>query len=252
MIELFEALFVVSIGLCLGSFLNVVIVRLPRGKSLISPGSRCGFCRSALKWYTNIPLLGFLRSGGSCSKCGVRYSSRYFWVELLTAALFLGLWSVHGWSQLTVLYCIFAAAIIAMSFIDIEFRIIPDAISLGGCAVALILSALSVPDYPLTLVESIVGVAIGYGLFWVLSRSFYFLTQEVGLGEGDLKLMAFIGAVVGIKGVITTVLVGSILGTLVGLISLFILKKSRRFPIPFGPFLGMGALVHVMRLDFWW
>lgn len=251
-LSFFQGLFVFLVGLCVGSFLNVVIIRLPRGRSLVTPSSRCGFCRSALDWISNIPLLSFLISGGRCRKCGHPYSSRYFLIELLTAILLLAVWSVYGWTEKTVIYGAFTAALIAMSFIDLEFRIIPDAISLGGWMVASILVLLRVPDFPVTLTESIWGSAVGYGCFWSVSRLFYLKTQEIGLGEGDVKLMGFIGAVLGMAGVLTTILVGSLLGVVVGVLMMVVHGKGRRYPIPFGPFLAIGALAYVFGLDVWW
>lgn len=250
--EVVQGIFVFAFGLCVGSFLNVVIVRLPRGRSLISPGSRCGFCRSALVWHSNIPILGFLKSAGQCQKCGHPYSVRYLLIELLTALLFLAVWAQYGWSEKTILISAFVGALIAMTFIDLEFRIIPDSISLGGWFVALVFAALQVPDFPLSLSDAIIGSAVGYGFFWIASRVFYWKTQEVGLGEGDVKLMGFIGAFVGFSGVLTTILVGSILGVAVGLTLMLVQGKGRRYPIPFGPFLALGALVSIFGLDFWW
>jgi leader peptidase (prepilin peptidase)/N-methyltransferase len=244
---------VLAIGFCIGSFLNVVIVRLPRGRSLISPSSRCGFCRSSLRSWTNIPVVSFLITGGRCSHCGYAYSIRYPIVEALTAVLFFSVYAVYGWTMATVMFSLFVAALLAMSFIDLEFRIIPDSISIGGWIVALVISLLNVPGYPLDFVSSLLGSIAGFAGFWILSRGYYFLTSEEGLGGGDIKLMGFIGAVLGIKGVITTILVGSLLGSVVGILFMVVYKKSKRFPIPFGPFLAVGALVAVYQLDLlWW
>lgn len=249
-----EAVILLSVlGLCVGSFLNVVIIRLPRGRSIQAPSSRCGFCRSPIPYWMNIPVLSFLWSGGACVSCGHRFSSRYLFVELLTAFLFGAVASIYGWTALTFLYCSFVAALIAMTFIDLELRIIPDLISIGGWAIALLLSLLQISWYPIGLVESIVGSLVGYLTFWIVSRGFYFVTHEEGLGGGDIKLMGFVGAVLGWKGAVSTIVVGNLLGLVVGLIAIFFFQKTRRSPIPFGPFLAMGSLIHLFKLDeAWW
>jgi leader peptidase (prepilin peptidase)/N-methyltransferase len=240
------------LGLCVGSFLNVVVIRVPRGRSIHRPSSRCGFCRSSIPFWMNIPVLSFLFSGGACVKCGHRFSARYAMVELLTCILFVAITACYGWSAQTLLYCLFAAALLAMTFIDLELKIIPDQISIGGWVVAMLLAALQIGWYPLSFFDALIGSLVGYFIFWIVSRVFYFVTHEEGLGGGDIKLMGFVGAMLGWQGAVSTIVVGNVLGLVVGIISIICLKKSRRTPIPFGPFLAMGALVHLLRLDQWW
>jgi len=244
---------VVAAGLCVGSFLNVVIARVPRGRSIVHPSSRCGFCRSGISAWRNVPLLGFLSSAGRCSRCGVAYSVRYPVIEALTPIVFLANWSLYGWSAALLFYSLFCAALIAISFIDLEFRIIPDSMSLGGWAVALILSALSVPGFPTDLISAVTGSLLGAAGFWLISRIFYFVTHEEGLGFGDVKVVGFMGAMLGWRGVISAIFVGSILGTVIGIFNMTVHKKTKRAPIAFGPFLSIGAMVVVFQLDpFWW
>lgn len=251
--EGFQIFFVIALGLCVGSFLNVVIFRLPRAKSIVSPGSRCGFCRSAIDPVMNIPVLSFILNGGACSKCGHHYSARYPSVECLNAVLFFVIWSMYGWKSESAVYGAFSSLLLAMSFIDLEFRIIPDAISLGGWSVALFLSITGAAHLPISGIESVAGSLFGYILFWTLSRAYAFLTGEEGLGQGDVKLMGLIGAVLGFRGVLTTILVGSLLGALVGVSAILIFKRTKKFPIPFGPFLALGAYAALFRLDeIWW
>jgi len=240
-------------GLCVGSFLNVVIVRVPRGESIRLPSSRCGTCRSSLAWWMNIPVFSFLLTGGCCLHCGMAYSSRYPVVEALTAVLFFSVWTIHGWTFTSLLFCSFSAALLAITFIDLEFRIIPDSLSIGGWLIALALAALSIPGYPIDFVSSVVGSLVGFGSFWLLGRLYYWLTYREGLGGGDVKLMGFIGAVIGIQGVVTTILVGSIAGTISAGVYMAFFKKTRHYPIPFGPYLAIGALIVVFGLDriFW-
>lgn len=247
------AFFVVCIGLCVGSFLNVVIVRLPRGRSIVTPSSRCGFCRSAISRAMNLPIVGFLLSRGMCSKCGHAFSVRYPVIEALNAILYFVVFSIYGWTLSSLVFSLFTSALLAMSFIDLEFKIIPDSISLGGWALATVVAALGFSNYPIDLIGSVLGGLAGYGSFWVLSRAYSFIVGEEGLGGGDVKLMGFIGALLGIKGVVVTILVGSLLGTVVGIIFIFGMKKTKKFPIPFGPFLALGALAAVFQIDLlWW
>ncbi len=246
------AVLAVLFGLIIGSFLNVVIIRLPRGRSIVHPSSRCGFCRSSISPWMNIPVLSFICSGGSCSKCGHYYSFRYPLVEALMGVLFLAIWSQFGVSILGALYAAFASALVVVTFIDIDLRIIPDEISIGGWAIALILAAVQIPDYPFTFLEAALGSLLGYFSFWILSKLFFAMQQEEGLGGGDVKLMGFIGAMLGWKGVLTSVLIGSVFGCAFGLLSILIFGRSRKFPIPFGPFLALGALIRLFNLDFWW
>jgi leader peptidase (prepilin peptidase) / N-methyltransferase len=248
-----QALFSFVFGLCIGSFLNVVIFRLPRSKSIVHPSSRCGFCKCSISPWMNIPLLGFFFSRGLCSKCGTPFSSRYPMVEFLTGMLFVAVWAQYGWSLAGVVFWLFVSVLIAMSFIDLDFRIIPDRLSIGGWAIAICLAALQHPEYPITLMQAVIGSAVGYGSFFLLSHLFYFLTHEEGLGGGDVKLMGLIGAVTGIEGALTSVMVGAFLGSIVGVFFIVALKKTKQFPIPFGPFLAVGSLVSVFRLDeFFW
>lgn len=255
MIDLFspalQFFIIFGLGLCIGSFLNVVIVRWPRRGSILRPGSRCGFCRSSIPGWANIPVLSFLATGGSCVKCGHAYSIRYPLVELTTAVMFLVVWSLYGWSFSTVLFCGFSAALIAMSFIDIEFRIIPDEISLGGWALALFVAALPLKSEHLLFSEALGASLVAAGSLWILSRAYYWIRGEEGLGGGDIKLMGFVGALLGYEGVLTTLLVGAALGGLIGLVWILVFRRSRYFPIPFGPFLALGAWVRVLGLDSW-
>lgn len=251
--ESLQIFLVVTFGLCIGSFLNVVIYRLPRNKSVVAPSSRCGFCRSAIDWFMNIPVIGFLCNGGRCRACGYAYSIRYPIVELLNAFIFFVLWSIYGWQPELVIYCALASTLIAISFIDLEFKIIPDVLSKGGWILAVILSLIGAFRFPLSFSESVIGSLFGYFSFWSLSRLYAFFAAEEGLGGGDVKLMGLIGAVLGFRGVLTTILLGSLLGSIVGVVTIMVLHKTKKFPIPFGPFLAVGAFASMFHLDsLWW
>jgi leader peptidase (prepilin peptidase)/N-methyltransferase len=177
---------------------------------------------------------------------------RYAIVELVTALLFVAVASSYGWSAQAFLYAAFSACLIAITFIDLELRLIPDELSLGGWGVALLAALFQAPWYPIGFMDALLGSMAGYFIFWIVSRGFYLITQEEGLGGGDVKLMGFVGAVLGWKGALTTIIVGNFMGLFVGLVLIFFLKKTRKSPIPLGPFLAMGAFVHLFHLDQWW
>jgi len=260
-----EFIFAFLIGICIGSFLNVVIIRLPRGRSLVQPSSRCGVCRSSIPRWMNLPLVSFVLSGGSCFKCGAPFSARYFWVELLSGVLAMASLSLYGFTITALIVFAFVAVLIALSFIDFDFRIIPDELSLGSWAVVLILvlAGFHKPEfiYPEAFLkmqfglgafwQSLIASLIGYGLFWVMSRLFYFIRKEEGLGGGDIKLMGLVGAMLGLEGIIICVLVGSLLGATYGGSRILFARGTRHTAIPFGPFLAFGALVSVLHLDRW-
>jgi leader peptidase (prepilin peptidase)/N-methyltransferase len=201
----------------------------------------------------NFPILSFLWTSGQCQECGYAYSIRYPIVEFLNAVLFFVVWTIYGWHPQLIIFWGLSSTLLAMSFIDLEFRIIPDELSLGGWAVAIVIALLGVFQFPLSASESIFGSLFGYFSFWILSKLYAFFTAEEGLGGGDVKLMGLIGAVLGFRGVLTTILLGSLLGSLIGILFIIIFKKSKKFPIPFGPFLAVGAYAAIFRLDeLWW
>jgi len=210
----------------------------------------------------NIPVLGFFLSGGLCRRCGHPFSFRYAFVELLTGVLALAVYSVFGMGLTAVFIFCFVCTLIAISFIDLDLRLIPDSLSIGGWVLALFLIGIQ-PEYfgifhasgPLTemgwsaFMQACFCSILGYGLFWLMARAYYFLRKEEGLGGGDLKLMGLIGAVLGLQGLVTTILVGSLLGALLGLANMILRGQSKHSQIPFGPFLSMGALLSTLHLD---
>lgn len=255
-------IFAFVVGICIGSFLNVVIIRLPRGRSIIRPSSRCGFCRTALKWAENIPVLGFFLCGGMCKKCGRPFSIRYAFIEMLTGVFALAVYSVFGWTITALFMFAFVSILIAVSFIDLDLKLIPDSLSLGGWAAALLLIFVAPKEFGISFLntplselgmsiflQAALSSVVGYGLFWILARAYYFLRKEEGLGGGDLKLMGLVGAVLGFQGIITTLLVGSALGALIGIGNILIKGRSKHSPIPFGPFLSIGAALSALQLD---
>lgn len=235
--EWFLIAFVFIMGLCVGSFLNVVIYRLPMGKSIISPGSMCSECGSPLRAFDNIPLLSWLILMGNCRDCGTSISFRYFFVELFTGIITLLVVNRYGFGLEALLYSIFAWGLIAVAFIDLDFQIIPDELSVGGVIVGLLISPLLV----IGLKGAAIGALLGGGIFFILA-----ILYPGGMGGGDIKLMAAIGVFLGWQLTGLTILIGSALGSIVGLGSIAFLGKSRKDRIPFGPFLALGGLVALL------
>jgi leader peptidase (prepilin peptidase)/N-methyltransferase len=247
-----SSLIAILFGLTVGSFLNVVIVRLPLGQSIVSPRSRCMSCQTLIRWWDNIPLLSYLILRGKCRQCHTPISVRYPVVEVLTALLFLVSQLKYGWSlQLVVRDWVFLSILIAVTFIDLQHRIIPDQLSIGGCLFGLATSGLgSQPGWLL----SIVGAVSGFCFFYVLAWLYFRYRKRFGLGGGDIKLLAAIGAFLGPVGVFVTVLLSSVSGSLLGVA--WALKDRRGqlmgYSIPFGPFLVFGALYYYLLGETLW
>lgn len=233
-------------GLCIGSFLNVVIYRLPRDESVVKPRSFCPECSHPIAWYDNIPLLSFLFLRGRCRHCRKEISPRYFLVELLTAALALATFAVSGELPPFLVYFIFfVAPMIAVVFIDLEHRIIPNEISLGLIPIGLAIRFWSAPaglGWNACL-EGVIGLLVGGGFFWLVAFLFEKIKKREGLGGGDIKLMAAFGALFGWEGVLFIMLISSIAGSVIGA-GVVLVKKDRHYQIPFGPFLVLGAALY--------
>jgi leader peptidase (prepilin peptidase) / N-methyltransferase len=228
------ALLATALGLIVGSFLNVVIYRLPRRESLSWPGSHCPQCGHPIRWYDNVPVVSWLLLRRRCRDCGEPIPWRYPLVELLTGVAFLAAFLVYGPEWRTVQVAVFLAALIAVSFIDLDHRIIPDRIVLPGAAVGLLTSILLDPsDWWVYCVAALgaAGFLLVIGLIW-----------PGGMGFGDVKLALMMGAFLG-GGVIVALFLGFLAGGLSGVLLLATGKKKRRDKIPFGPFLSLGGAV---------
>ncbi len=236
----FWTFWVVVISACMGSFLNVCIYRIPLGESVVHPGSRCTFCSSRIRFYDNIPLFSFLLLLGRCRKCRIPISPRYFLVEALTAIFGMALLAKFGLSPSLLIYFSFFALLLVASFIDFDLRIIPDSISLGGLVAGLLLALVF---HHVTFWDALAGAAAGFCFLFFIAVIYSLVTGREGLGGGDIKLIAMIGAFLGINGVFLTIFSASILGVVVGGITIFFWKKNFRLQIPFGPFLSIGALL---------
>jgi len=233
---------VVVFGLCVGSFLNVCIYRIPASKSIVYPGSTCPTCGTAIRYYDNIPLIGYLWLAGKCRQCRSPISIRYPLIELLTGTVALGLFLKYGVSIEALIYFAFACVLIVITFIDIDYRIIPDRISLPGIVI-FFLAAMAVPS--MNWLDALLGVVIGGGSLFLVAFVYHLLTRKEGMGGGDIKLLAMIGALIGWKGVLFTIFVSSAVGTLSGLTIMMATRQNMKLAVPFGPFLSIGALAYV-------
>lgn len=246
--DVLVSVFIFFAGLCIGSFLNVCIWRIPREESIVWPGSHCPACKHSLAGYDNIPLLSWILLGGTCRHCGATISPRYFVVELLTGALFTGLWLVHGWQVLTLLYLLFTGALILGTFIDLDHLILPDRVTIGGMLAGLLLSAafpgLQAQSTRLGgLLHSLIGLAVGYGLLWLVATVGRLILRREAMGLGDVKLLGAIGAGLGWQAVLFTILISSLTGTLLGLGLIAAGKKELQSKIPYGPHLALAAIL---------
>jgi len=270
------ALVALAFGLVVGSFLNVVAHRLPRGESIVHPGSRCPRCREPVRWFDNVPVLSWLWLRGRCRSCRAPISLRYPAIEALTGVVFAAVALRYGASPATLVGCAFAAALIATAVVDLDHQIIPDEISVGGLGVALVvvpaLAALGGGSWSAALARSLAGAALGGGLFWVvgfaharvsvaLGRRFEhwpgegealpapgsldYWTWFPGVGFGDVKLLAMIGAVLGPFGVLLTIVAASALGLLFGLVFAGVTGRWNA-PFGFAPAIALGALLALL------
>jgi leader peptidase (prepilin peptidase) / N-methyltransferase len=238
--------FVFIFGLIVGSFLNVCIYRIPLKKSIANPPSSCPGCGERIKFYDNIPIISYIILRGRCRHCRQRISFQYPIIELVTGLLSLAVFvkCYPDYGQYLV-YFIFMSSLVVISFIDLEHQIIPDVISIpgiiAGFAVTVCLTLISV--YPITWIDSLIGIIAGGGLLYLVAVIFEKLTGKEGMGGGDVKLLAMIGAWLGWRSLPLIILSSSLTGCIIGAASLLLSGKGLRARIPFGPFLVMGALI---------
>jgi len=275
-----EVAIAIFAGLIVGSFLNVCIFRVPLDLSVVRPGSSCPHCGEAIRWYDNIPILGFLLLRGRCRDCSERISLRYPAVEILTAMTFVAIELAGFAPHITFLYWALASAYIVIAVIDIDYKIIPDVISLPSLtiapAVAFIVMQLTpngiyavdwlvryVSGYGMAgysprldqSVESLVGILVGGGIIWGIAAGYELIRKQEGMGFGDVKLMAMIGGFQGWQAAVFALVIGSMLGTIVGVIAMIAKRGRLDMEIPFGPFLVAGAMLHLLggpRLIAWY
>lgn len=257
------AVFVFVFGLIIGSFLNVCISRLPSGKSVVRPRSRCPKCGKHIKPYDNVPVLSYLFLAGKCRNCKAKISPVYPAVELLTGFLFVACYFVFGNSLLTVKWAAFSAIVVVLIFTDWRERILPDAVNFPGLAIALTISFFLRPedgtaawlanrifDFPppapvISFADALIGAAVGGGLLWLVGEGYFRLRGREGMGFGDVKMMLMAGAFLGLRRTILTILAGSLLGAVLGAIFIVASRKGSNYELPFGTFLGAAALLVV-------
>jgi leader peptidase (prepilin peptidase) / N-methyltransferase len=233
------------LGLCVGSFLNVCVHRLPRRQSVVHPGSRCPACGRDLRWFHNIPVVSWIVLRGRCGHCGAAISLRYPLVEITTAVLIVLVVALTPPGPLLASRLVLIVALIVLFMIDLEHQILPNAITLPGIAVGLAFSVVAPPG-PL---DALLGVLLGAGVLYGIAIGYYLLRGEEGMGMGDVKMLAMIGAFLGWRAVLLTLILSSFAGALVGVIMLSSKGGSMRHALPFGTFLAVGALVSMIAGD---
>jgi leader peptidase (prepilin peptidase) / N-methyltransferase len=227
------------LGLAVGSFLNVCIHRIPRGGSIASPPSACPACHARLRWYDNLPVLSYLLLSGRCRACGHPISPRYPVVEIVTMAVFLLHLVVFGWTALLAVRVAFACALIVLFAIDLEHQLLPNVITLPGIAAGLAASLVLPPG----LRDAVLGTLVGGGVLWLIGEAYYRYAGQEGMGGGDVKMLAMIGAFLGWPLVVVTLVLSSVAGSAIGLLVIAIRRGGMKHALPFGTFLALGALV---------
>ncbi len=244
-----ELILPLLLGLVIGSFLNVVIGRLPAGESIVSPRSCCPHCRTPIAWYDNVPVLSFLLLRGRCRRCGERISLQYPLVEAVMGGLAVALY-VRFPLPVALLYLPFVAALLAVAVIDLRHLIIPDRISLPGILAGM---AVSFVNPLVSWQEAALGALLGGGVLWLVAWGYAALRGHEGMGGGDIKLLAMIGAWLGWPCLPFVVFASSVLGLVAGIGAMIQQRRGGKTMIPFGPFLVLGAYLYLFfRADVWY
>lgn len=235
-------------GSVVGSFLNVLIYRMPRNEKIGLSRSRCTRCKSTIAWFDNIPFFSYIFLRGKCRKCKEVISFKYFIVEFITAFMLCLLWWKFSDPVLVAVYFVFISILIAASFIDLEFFIIPDELDLGGLIIGLISCAIfpqlmNENIWYKGLLKSFLGALIGGGTLYIIAVTATAILKKEAMGMGDVKLLAMIGSIIGWKWALFTIFTGSLFGTVGGLFLILLNKTDIKGKIPFGPYLAMGAVV---------
>ena len=233
------------VGLCIGSFLNVVIYRLPLGQSLVSPRSRCTKCGYELRWYDNVPVLSWALLGGRCRRCRAPISVQYPIVELVTGLLFVLVAWLTPVGPLLVSRLILVAILVALFGIDLEHQILPNVITLPGVVIGLLFSLIAPPGWK----DALIGAALGAGVLYGIAAAYYAVRREEGLGMGDVKMLAMIGAFLGWKAVLVTLVLSSFSGAAIGMALIAAQRGGMKLALPFGTFLAVGALAAMLVGD---
>ncbi|PYS01939.1 MAG: prepilin peptidase [Acidobacteria bacterium] len=260
-----ELVLALILGLVIGSFLNVCILRIPQEVPITVPRSHCPHCKKLIRWYDNVPVLSYLILGGRCRRCKKKISARYPLIEAVSGLISVLLYLKFGLGVEWVLFFGFSAALLVLAFIDLDHRILPDVITLNGMWLGVLSSVYLAQPIPpivlgivrvaglevtnpriLALVGSLLGVVAGGGLLWGVGEAFKRLRGIEGMGFGDVKMMAMVGAFLGAPMALFTIMLGSILGSVIGLVFMGFTGKSRDYELPFGTFLGVAGIVVVL------
>src|ERR1700674_5672329 len=255
--------FVFLLGLIVGSFLNVCILRIPAAESVVLPASHCPACGTAIQPYDNIPVLSWLILRGRCRKCQTRISPMYPVVELLTGLLFAACYAAFGASAEGLKWAVFASLMVVLTVTDFRERILPDKVNFLGLGLGLLLSFFTRPtdgtalwlsnrlfSFPpprpvISFADALIGAGTASGLLWLVAEGYFRARGREGMGLGDVKMMAMAGAFLGLQRSLLTILFGSLLGSVIGVAVIAIGRKGRDFELPFGTFLGAGAMLVV-------
>ncbi len=240
-------IFVFIIGCLLGSFANVIILRMPQGISIVFPWSHCPKCKKRLKWYHNIPLLSWIFLRAKCAYCSASISVRYPIVELLMGVLFWMCWIHFQGSYFFFESIILVFGLLTASVIDLDHYILPDEFTLGGLVIGLLGAWLN-PERD--FLQALLGTLAGGGLFWGFSALYLYVRKQEGLGFGDVKLLAWLGAVLGLNSILFIIIVSSLLGAVIGIIVSIRSQKGLKAVIPYGPFLATAAIIYLFAGDY--
>ena len=235
--DLLASAVVALFGAAVGSFLNVCIVRLPARRSVVRPGSRCPHCERALRWYENVPIVSWIVLRARCAGCGQRIAAMYPLVELVTAVAFVAAWRAFGLTPLLAARLVLLSALIVLAATDIRERLLPNAITLPGIVAGVAFSVVAPPGF----VSALLGVLIGGLVPFLVGEAYYRVRGVEGLGMGDVKMLAMIGAFLGAPLALLTLFTASFLGVIVG-VPLIILTRNRNYPVPLGTLLAVSAI----------
>jgi leader peptidase (prepilin peptidase)/N-methyltransferase len=234
-----------ALGLAVGSFLNVCIYRIPRGQSLAYPPSRCPRCSKGLAWYDNIPVVSWLVLGGRCRQCREPISKQYPIVELITAFMAVSVVIVTPPGTLLASRLVLGALLIVLFVIDLELQVLPNVITLPGIVAGLGFSLFT----PIGPIGSVAGIALGAGVLYGIAAAYYAVRREEGMGMGDVKMLAMIGAFLGWRAVLLTLVLSSFTGAIVGVVLMATRREGLRYALPFGTFLALAAFVAMLTGD---
>jgi leader peptidase (prepilin peptidase)/N-methyltransferase len=234
-----ELLMVTLFGLCIGSFLNVCAYRLPLGESIVHPGSRCTSCGRMLTWFDNLPVLSWVVLGGRCRTCKAPVSWMYPAVEVITALVFVITYVAFGLTVHGLVRVVFGCAMIVLFITDLQHKILPNVITYPGIVLGFVCSVFLPPGWT----SSLIGLIVGGGFLLLIAEAYYRLRGQEGLGMGDVKLLAMIGAFLGWKLVLLTLVFASFTGSLAGGLLIATGRGNMKYALPFGTFLTVGALL---------